>query len=97
MNSSVLLIICNTVQYEYISTFQCTHIPATQLLSSKPSIRSIISAEEVRATAKKNTILRKKKDLLLTVYSEDCTQVVTHSQHTLKAMTGGLIQCGTLI
>jgi len=34
-------------------------LPATQLLSSSPSIRSIIKADEVKATAKKKTILKK--------------------------------------
>lgn len=43
-------------------------LPATQLRSSKPSIRSIISADDVRATAKKNTILETIKVLLLAAY-----------------------------
>lgn len=33
--------------------------PATQLLSSRPSILSIMRAEDVRATARKNTILKR--------------------------------------
>jgi hypothetical protein len=34
-------------------------LPATQDLSSKPSMRSMMSAEDVSATAKKKTILQR--------------------------------------
>lgn len=34
--------------------------PATQLLSKRPSILSMIKMEEVRATAKKKTMLQEK-------------------------------------
>lgn len=34
------------------------YVPATQLRSSNPSVLSTINADEVNATAKKNTILK---------------------------------------